>query len=135
MDYIALKAELDAGHPDTGAYNVDAGLVGDKSGQINVVNRTRQRDFVTGSEILNATDDAEFSALTDAQKDRWLSMCGIDQIDTSSGIAKSLEAALFGGGTTTRANLIALKIEAVSRAVELSLGFVTAGDVEFARRP
>lgn len=36
MDYIALAAELTAGHPDTGAYNADDALA---AGQLNAVNR------------------------------------------------------------------------------------------------
>ena len=131
MNYQDLKTELDTGHPDTGAYSADSTIA---AGELNAVNRTRQREFVTGSEILNATDAVEFSALTDAEKDRWLSMCGVDSIDTSSGIAKSLEADLFGGGTTTRDNLIALKTEDISRAVEIGFGEVTPGDVEEARK-
>ena len=130
MDYQALKAELDAGHPDTGAYDADAQIAAD---ELNTVNRTRQRDFVTGSEILNATDDAEFDLLTDIAKDRWIAMCGVALIDTSSGIAKSMEATLFGGGTTTRTNLIAVKTEDISRAVEIGFGHVKAGDVAFSR--
>ena len=130
MNYEALKTELLAGHPDTGAYNADAAIA---AGELTAVNRTRQRDFVSGSEILNATDNTEFSALTDTEKDRWLSMCGVDSIDTTSGIAKSLEADLFGGGTTTRTNLQTVKTEDVSRAVEVGIGNVRAGDVEIAR--
>ena len=118
MDYPALKTELLAGHPGTGAYDADDTIA---AGELNAVNRTRQRDFVTGSEILNATDDAEFSALLDAEKDTWLIMCGVESIDTSSGIAKSLEADLFGGGTTTRTSLLAVKTEDISRATEIGL--------------
>lgn len=37
MDYVALKAELDAGHPVTGAYNADDALA---AGELNAENRT-----------------------------------------------------------------------------------------------
>jgi len=130
MDLVALKAELTAGHPDTGAYDADDALA---AGELNAVNRTRSRDTITGSEILNATDDTEFSALTDANKDRWISICGVENINTSSGIAKALEADLFGGGTTTRANLVAVKTEDISRAVELGFSFVGTHHVTSAR--
>jgi len=36
IDYLVLKAELTAGHPDTGAYNIDDGLAAD---ELNAVNR------------------------------------------------------------------------------------------------
>jgi len=95
---------------------------------------TRPRQYVSGSEILNATDDAEFGAIADpTQRDRWIMLCGIDSIDTSSGVAKELESALFGAGTQTRSNLVALKQNAMSRAAELGLTRVREGDVEYAR--
>jgi len=130
MDYEALKTELDAGHPVTGAYDADDALA---AGELNAVNRTQLRDFVSGSEILNNTNDAEFGALTVEQQARWMSMCGVDSIETGSGVAKSLESELFGGGTTTRANLVAIRVEDISRAEELSLGVIKVGDVEAAR--
>ena len=130
MDIAALAAELAAGHPDTGAYDANNLTA---AGQLNAVNRTAPRDTVAGSEILNATDDTEFTALTDAQQSKWLDLCGVDSIDTASGVAKSLEADLFGGGTTTRTNLAAVKAPAASRAVELGLGIVKEGHVIMAR--
>lgn len=101
---------------------------------LNTVYRTKARDYVAGWEIFNATDDTEYAALTDAQKSSWDALCGIESIDTTSGIAKAREAELFGAGTTTRDNLISLKSSAVSRAVELGLGIVKTGHVEEARR-
>lgn len=126
----ALKTELAAGHPDTGAYNADAEIA---AGELNAVNRTRTRATVAGSEILNATNDAEYGALTAVQKNDWLSLCGIESINTASGVAKSMEADLFGAGTTTRANLAVVRSPASSRAVELGLGFIKVGYVEQAR--
>lgn len=125
-----LKAELLAGHPVTGAYSADDFLAAD---ELNVVNRTRNRPTVLGSEILNATDDVEFGALTDSNKGLWLDLCGVLEVDTSSGVAKSLEADLFGGGTTTRTSLAAVRNEDISRAVELGLGTIKVGNVTEAR--
>ena len=39
MDYVALKAELDAGHPTTGAYNVDDTLA---AAELNAENRPKE---------------------------------------------------------------------------------------------
>ena len=130
MDLVALAAELTAGHPVTGAYNADDALA---AGELNAVNRTKVRDTVAGSEILNATDDAEFIALTDVEQTKWLDLCGVEAIDTASGVAKALEADLYGGGTTTRTNLAAVRAPAASRADELGLGFVYPGHVQNAR--
>ena len=62
MDYQALKAELDAGHPDTGAYSVDAATA---AAELNAVDRTLPRSSMNGDEIFAATDNAEFVGLTD----------------------------------------------------------------------
>lgn len=100
---------------------------------LNTVYRTRTVTTVPGSAIFNATDDTEYSALTDVEKDRWLALCAVLEIDVSSGVAKALEAEIFGPGTTTRSNLSALKTEDISRAEELGFGVVKTGDVEYAR--
>ena len=100
---------------------------------LNVVYRTKQRKTLSGSEIFNVTDDVEYTALTDAQKVSWDALCAIDSINTGGGVAKAREAELFGAGTTTRANLIALKTEDISRATELGLSEVKEGHVQLAR--
>ena len=104
------------------------------SDSLSVVDRTLPVDTVDGGAILNATDDTEFSVLTVPEQDQWLGLCGVDGIDVSNGVAKAIEANLFGGGTATRANLGALKTRAVSRGVEIGFGTVAAGHVEEARR-
>jgi hypothetical protein len=130
LDYSALQAELLAGHPDTGAYDPDDVLA---VGQLNLANRIRIKPTVTGAEIADATDNAEFTALTVADQNRWLAMCAINTLDTTGGIAGALEADLFGVATVTRANLIALREETVSRATELFGADVIIGDVQNAR--
>ncbi len=127
---VALRAELDAGHPVTGAYNVSDEIAAQ---EMNAINRTRMRASVSGSEILNATDDTEYTALTAAEKDSWLILCGIDSVDTNSGVAKSLEADIFGVATITRTNLSNLRIENISRVTELSFSRVRTGTIQQAR--
>ncbi len=101
---------------------------------LNTVDRTCTVSTVTGAAIFNATNDLEFGALTAENKDRWVQLCQIGEIDISSGIAKALEADIFGEATTTRANLQSLKSPECSRAAELGLGTVKPGHVEEARR-
>ena len=100
---------------------------------MNTIDRSITKQFLSGSDIFNATDDAEYGALTATEKADWDRLCAIETIDTLSGIAKSREAELFGVATTTRANLIAIRTETVSRAQELGLGSVNEGDVLQAR--
>ena len=100
---------------------------------LNTVYRTKTRDTVSGSEIFNVTDADEYTDLTNEQKISWDALCAIDSINTSSGVAKSKEAELFGPGTTTRSNLAALRSPPASRAEELGLGIVYEGNVQEAR--
>ena len=130
MNLTELRIELDTGHPDTGAYNIDSQLA---ANELNLENRTESVPTIPGTAILIATDDEEYGDLTAEQQTRWLTLCGIDFIDVTSGVAKSLEAELFGQGTNTRTNLLALKVKPASRAIELGLGKVRATHVEQAR--
>lgn len=128
MDYIALKAELDAGHPDTGAYDADDSLAAD---QLNALNRTRNRTSMSGSEVLNAIDKTEYLDLSDAMKQLVWNVLHIGQLNPF-GVEAALMLEAFGSSTTIT-TLNALRVEAVSRAVELGLGVIAPGDVENAR--
>ena len=86
---------------------------------LNAVNRPLR--YMSGSDIFNATADTEYSSLTVTQKSAWDALCAIDTINTTSGVAKSREAELFGNGTQTRANLLALRNNKRSRAQELGI--------------
>lgn len=100
---------------------------------MNVVNISFTNQFLSGSDIFNATDDAEYNGLTVEQKSSWDALCAISSIDTSNGVAKAREAELFGVGTTTRANLIAARQTTISRATELGLPRVRTGHIQEAR--
>lgn len=130
MDYAVLADEIST-DPLTRGYSgmTDAQIAAD----INTEYRTCTRPFVFGHEIFNVTDDTEYGALTDAQKSSWDALCAIAEIETTSGVAKSREAELFGAGTTTRSNLSALRSPACSRGVELGLGNVETDDVTYAK--
>lgn len=130
MDYAALKSELTVDPLGRGYVGMsDSAAAAD----LNTSYRTASVQTVQGGTVLNATDDVEFSALTTENKDRWLALCGVETINVSSGVAKSLEADIFGPGTTTRTNLLALKNESITRAIELGLYPLNADDVAYAR--
>lgn len=130
MRLNALKTEL-ATDPLGRGY---AGMSDDAAAvSLNAINRSRNRPTVLGSEILNATDGTEFALLTDVNKSDWLALCGIEEVNTGSGVAKQMEVDLFGPGTATRTALIAVRNENISRATELGLGSVRAGTVNQAR--
>ena len=131
IDYTALAAELTAGHPVSGAYNADASLA---AAEINAVNRTRIRASMTGSEIWAATDSTELAALTAGERGNWLAFCAIDSHNPEAGgLAQLFTVSIFGGGSTTVTTLSSQRNETVSRATEIGVGEITAGDIQVAR--
>ena len=130
MNIPALAAELTAGHPDTGAYNVDDQIA---ANQLNAVNRSRNITSLSGDDLFSATDTVEFAALTEAKQSNWLSFCGRESVDPFGAANVAFVNWVFGGGSTTISSLATFRTESVSRAVELGLGFVFAGHVQNAR--
>ncbi|MBT8147293.1 MAG: hypothetical protein KJN90_10605 [Gammaproteobacteria bacterium] len=130
MDYQALKAELLAGHPTTGAYDADAAVA---ATQLNAENRPYVIPSMPGHALLDLTDPTEYQALTEGEKAQWLALTGHDTVNTEvDGMAQIIGMDIFGAGTTA-SNIGSARSTTVSRAVELNLGLVRAGDVEYAR--
>jgi hypothetical protein len=130
MDYVALNAELLAGHPDTGPYNADDQLAAD---QLNLVNRTRNRTSMTGKEVKDQIDQADWDTRTEGQQQTLLSLFARDDLDPFGIDAHIFQESMTGAVGTSVADLAAYRVEAVSRAVELGFGVVTAAEVETAR--
>jgi len=132
MDYVALKAELDGAHPITGVYDANDALARD---ELNALNIVRIKANMTGAEIIEATDTAEYTALLDDQKNRFLTFTsGNETINPElGGIAQEILVDVFGGGSNTIVALGALRNETVSRASDIGLGPVNLGDVQNAR--
>lgn len=101
---------------------------------LNLVNRTRVRASMSGDEVYTATDSAELASLTDTELNLWLSMCARLSIDPGATANVQTLRRIFGGpASATEGALSILRSETVSRAAELGLPGVTAGDVEYAR--
>jgi hypothetical protein len=129
-DLDALKAELLAGHPVTGAYDANNSTA---AAQLNAVNRERNLSSITGDQIFEATDTTQFAALTDTERNQWLAFCGRSELDPFGSANVAFVTFIFGGGSATLTNLAALRKESVSRADELNLGRIGAGIVGEAR--
>lgn len=125
-----LKAELISGHPGTGAYDADPVIA---AGQLNAVNRTKNRASMSGDELFAATDSTEFASLTVEKKANWLSFCGRDTINPFGASNVAFVQWVFGGGSTTVASLAASRTTEAGRAEELGIGFVRPGHVTEAR--
>ena len=102
---------------------------------LRAANRTVERRSVSGSQIYNAIVPSEFNALLAPQQQLVRDVFGLGEaIDVRTGTnVRAVMLAAFGAGTTTRANLIALVQETISRAAEIGLGDVREGDVARAR--
>lgn len=133
MNLQALKNELTAGHPGTGPYSPDDVTAAD---QLNAVNRTREKGTISGAQIYNAIVPAEWTALTNAQRDNVRDIFHLgDSIDVRTGTnARTVLLSIFGPGTGTRTNLAAAVQEPCSRAVELFGQSVTPSHIADARR-
>lgn len=151
MNLQALKAEIDAGHPVTGAYSVDAATAAD---EINAANRSRVVN-ITSAELLawsaQASDgdrprivkirEAAASHQVEAIKalaiaaDLMISRdaTGLD-LNLPDRVAM-LDALVAGGvlSASDKTSLTAKATETISRAEELGLGSVRAGTIEQAR--
>jgi hypothetical protein len=102
---------------------------------LNTVNRTAARTDIDGNDLLQCTNAAELLALTAAARDLFVGLIQMPKISIANANNRALLGAMFAAGTTTRTNLVALAISTtpVSRAAELGLGVVTAGQVGRAR--
>jgi len=105
MNISDLAEELAAGHPDTGAYNADAATA---AGELNAVNRTRNRTSMTASEVYNAVDAAEYVALDADEKQEIWDILHLGEINPF-GMEATRFTALFGGGSDTITALAAAR--------------------------
>lgn len=129
MDLTALRSELTTGHPDTGAYSGDDTTA---AGELNALNRTKPRISVTGSEVLNAIDQTEFLAKTEAERQRVWNILHLGTLNPF-GMEAILLVGIFGGGSATITALAEIRLEDISRAEELGLEKVNGGHVQRAR--
>lgn len=95
--------------------------------------RTRNRTSMTSSEVFNSIVVSELIALTDGDRATVMSIMGFGAINPF-GREADVFISIFGGGSDTITALAAARVDAISRAVELDLGKVKAGNVEEARR-
>lgn len=101
---------------------------------LNTVYRTVNRPQLTSAELLDALDEAEYDALTTAQKGKLNVLLGMGAMNVEPGkVARGWLLSMFGVGTATRTALVAAVVRTVSRAEELGLPVINAGMVQKAR--
>lgn len=136
MDYQALKTELLTDPLALGLAGMSNSAAADKLNEIPAnpaPGRQIERDTVPSWEVFEATVPAEWSALSAAEKQRYQSMLAMGSINLKKPNTRAALAAIFGAGTTTRSNLIALQNQAASRATALFGERVESWDVARAR--
>lgn len=102
-----------------------ADLLNDKT-----TNRTVVRESMSGSELFDATDVAEYVLLSDAQKQLWISFTSRDSVNPEiGGKAQQLVQSIFPPAGNTVQALANARLQTVSRAAELGLPAVNANDV------
>lgn len=100
---------------------------------LNAVNENYEidREAIDGQELQMAVVISEYVDLTDIQRMGWQALlsAGSGVIAVADGRVKAQVAAIWGVGTTTRANLVALQTRAASRAEVLIGRSISTTDV------
>lgn len=99
---------------------------------LNTSYRLRNRNLMSASEVLNAVDPAEYTRLSNVAKVEFWNLMGIGNLNPF-GIEAVLMINLFGEGSVTIAALNVLRVESITRAIELGVR-VGPGLVAEARR-
>lgn len=134
VDYVAVKTELDAGHPVTGAYNVDDQLAAD---EINTLNVVRDMEHIAVAlmfdEILR--ERVEWDSLNTIDQQWVRDILNINEtlgVPTLAGTPARTELVNILG-SNTKAAIAAIIPETVSQATVIGEGFIIIGDIQNAR--
>jgi hypothetical protein len=130
MDLVVLKNEI-VNDPLARGYSQmnDEGV----ADSLNKPDRRPDRDALETGQLAASIVQAEYTALTVAQKD-YLRMLTTQFVLPLTPAARAELRDMFPAGSATRANLVAILKRTGSRADELGLGRVTPSDVSDASR-
>jgi len=93
--------------------------------------RQRERQVVDAHLILGACDPTELAALSAGDSTIFWGLLGMGEVNIQDGNTRLILRNVFQPGSTTRANLIALKNEPISRWAFLGgTGMARVGDIE-----
>ena len=121
--YLEIRKELDG---NAGLYSAmtDADVVA----SMTAPGTPTPRESISGSELLGYTVAAEYTLLSDAQKQQWLGLCGVDTVTAA---AVPLIKSLFNDASATWNAIV--KTETKTRAETLGLGRLSDEDIRIAR--
>ena len=132
MDYGKLRTELTTDPVALGYSGLSHAAAAAKLNATDT-GRTLPRTAVPVAEIFNAIVNADWPAVGSQAESKLMALLQMQSIDASHANTRAIIGSVFGAGTQTRTNLLALGSRTVSRAEELGLGLVTEGDVAIAR--
>lgn len=104
--------------------------------ELEAVNKTQAKSFMSSMEILDQQNDADYLLLTDAKKDRWLRFISSIQqggADPYNHAMVQIIKEIWGNASQTVQNLAAARDEQVSRLQQLSISNITVSDITAAR--
>lgn len=132
MAIAGLKTELTTDPLGRGYASMSDAACADS---LNAVNRPGTAISLTGDDLMNKIIVwTEVEALTAAKRDTLAILLKAGNLDLSAGSkAVAYLASLFGVGTSTRANFLAITAAPISRAAELGFPSVGHPDVAAAR--
>lgn len=129
MNIAALSAELTSDTLARGYAGMNDEAV---AIDLNTVYRETNKSSMSGSEVANAMNKAEFDALSDTDKRTIWDVLHLGSINPF-GIEADIFTSVFGNESATIVALAAARKNDVSRATELGLGVVGSGHVGIAR--
>lgn len=103
---------------------------------MNTADRTAPRTTITGVELMNNAVPAEVAALSAAERELHAAFIQMDSIPIETGgQGRAMIGALFGAGTATRTNLLALVADdgVQTRGQEIGVGVVLVGEIQRVR--
>lgn len=117
-DYPALKEELNTDPKSLGYASLDNILAAQKLNQLGASNEKIDRDVIDGQDLMECVVISEYVALGVAQREAWTAIvsAGNGQVDIKNTSVRLQIGAIWGAGTVTRTNLIALQQRPASRA-------------------
>ena len=130
MNYPIFVAELTDDPLERGY----AGMTNrEAADRLNVIDRTKNRESMSGSEILNAIDDTEWLALSESARQVVWDICHLGSVNPFGHEARLMQQVFSEPNSPTIAALGTARKEKISRANELGLDVVTDGHVHSAR--
>jgi hypothetical protein len=121
--YVELKTEINTDPKGLGYAGQNDPDVADLLNTIGLVTPTEtvEREVINGQELSAVVVHSEYIVLSAEKREAWTVVlsAGDGQIDVSNAGIRNQIAAIWGAGTTTRANLIALQTRDCSRAEAL----------------